>query len=333
MIKYIGSKRLLIPQILEIAGRFEGVSTFCDLFSGTARVSIAFKKAGYSVHANDCMAYAHTLAKTYVETDADAIDSGSLAASIARLNALAPVDGYFTRKFAREARYFQEENALRIDAIRGAIDSEPAMLRHLLLTSLILAADRVDSTVGVQMAYLKGWSERSFHAMELRPPELVVGPGLATQRDALEIAPEIDADLVYLDPPYNQHSYLGNYHVWESLVLNDSPETYGKANKRIDCRTRPSPFNLKSQAKDALEQVLFSLKSKRIILSFNDEGYIPRSDLESMLGRWGTYDCLAVPYRRHVGSKIGIYNLKGEKVGSPSYHGNREFLFFAQGRS
>lgn len=330
MIKYIGSKRKLIPQILEIASRFSNVETCCDLFSGTGRVGSAFKKAGYRVHANDLMAYAYILAKTYIEIDAATFPSDQLEAAIARLNQLEPVDGYFTLKFAREARYFQERNAAKVDAMRRAIDLEPDHLQPVLLTALMLAADRVDSTVGVQMAYLKGWSERSHDVLTMQAPELLSGSGHATQCDALSIASEIDADLVYLDPPYNQHSYLGNYHIWESLVLNDTPETYGKANKRMDCRTRKSPFNLKSEARGALEHVLFSLKSRKIILSFNDEGYVSRRQLEDMLERWGTYACLAVPYRRHVGSRIGIYNRKGEKVGSPTHHDNHEFLFYAE---
>ena len=61
-----------------------------------------------------------------------------------------------TETFSHEARFFQPHNAARIDAVRDAIDAEYAEspLFPLLLTSLIEAADRVDSTTGVQMAYV-----------------------------------------------------------------------------------------------------------------------------------------------------------------------------------
>jgi len=49
------------------------------------------------------------------------------------------------------------------------------------LTSLIEAADRVDSTTGVQMAYVKQWAPRSAKPLELRVPELLPGPGRAIQ--------------------------------------------------------------------------------------------------------------------------------------------------------
>ena len=61
--------------------------------------------------------------------------------------------------------------------------------------------------------------------------------------DAIALAPELDGvDCAYLDPPYNQHSYFANYHVWETLMRWDAPETYGVACKRIDCRSTKSAF-------------------------------------------------------------------------------------------
>ena len=99
--------------------------------------------------------------------------------------------GYVTETFSRQARFFQPHNAARIDAVRDAIDSEYAgsPLFPLLLTSLIEAADRVDSTTGVQMAYVKQWAPRSFNPLELRVPELLVGAGGAIQGDAVALAP------------------------------------------------------------------------------------------------------------------------------------------------
>ena len=116
-------------------------------------------------------------------------------------------------------------------------------LEAIALTSLVEAADRVDSTVGVQMAYLKQWATRANNPLRLRLPELLDGEGSASCLDAAEAAGKYEADVAYLDPPYNQHSYLGNYHVWETLVRWDAPEVYGIACKRIDVRERPSAFN------------------------------------------------------------------------------------------
>ena len=61
MIKYLGSKRVLLPRILELIEPLEGIRTVLDLFSGTARVAHALKRRGSPVHANDHNAYAATL--------------------------------------------------------------------------------------------------------------------------------------------------------------------------------------------------------------------------------------------------------------------------------
>ena len=195
MIKYIGSKRRLVPVLTRIC-QASGARTALDLFTGTTRVAQAFKAQGVHVTAVDSARYAHTFARTYIETDAAATDAGALQAAIAHLNALPGKPGYVTETFSHQARFFQPHNAARIDAVRDAIDSEYAgsPLFPLLLTSLIEAADRVDSTTGVQMAYVKQWAPRSAKPLELRVPELLDGPGRAIQGDAVELtAPSTSA--------------------------------------------------------------------------------------------------------------------------------------------
>ena len=187
MIKYIGSKRRLVPVLARIC-QASGAATALDLFTGTTRVAQAFKAQGVHVTAVDSARYAHTFARTYIETDAAATDAGALEAAVTHLNGLPGKPGYVTETFSHEARFFQPHNAARIDAVRDAIDSEYAgsPLFPLLLTSLIEAADRVDSTTGVQMAYVKQWAPRSAKPLELRVPELLRGPGRAIQGDAVE---------------------------------------------------------------------------------------------------------------------------------------------------
>ncbi len=208
MIKYLGSKRALIDPITEaVRALLPNGGRVSDLFSGTARVGHALKARGYEVWSNDLNAYAHTLATTYVQADACRW-SGPAERLIAELNAVAPAPGWFTRAFCEDARYFTPANGARIEAIRdriAALSLEPE-LEAIALTALMEAADRVDSTAGVQMAYMKRWATRALKPLELRLPALLPGPGRATRADAVQIAPEVEADLVYLDPPYNQHS-------------------------------------------------------------------------------------------------------------------------------
>jgi adenine-specific DNA-methyltransferase len=338
VIKYIGSKRTLVPRIVAYANAIRehaGARTCCDLFTGTTRVAQALKRAKFEVIANDLASYSEVLATAYVEADADSYTGPLTAAKLGHLNALPGRDGYFTRNFCVESRYFQPGNGRRIDAIREEIDriSDDRVERAILLTSLIEGADRVDSTTGLQMAYLKEWAPRSFNAMELRMPNLIAGSGTALREDANALAAAMaPVDIAYLDPPYNQHSYFSNYHIWETLVRNDTPESYGVARKRIDCRVTKSDYNARGRAWAAFESLVRTIRARYLIVSFSDEGYFAHDDLVALLGSvFGEVESVPVDFRRYVGAQIGIHNPQGEKVGQVSHLTNREYIFVAGG--
>lgn len=328
MIKYLGSKRKLLPQLLTHIASLDGVHRVADLFSGTARVGHAFKNAGYEVHSNDHNGYAHTLATCYVQADAERW-SKTATRLLQELQQIPPQPGYFTETFCERSRFFQPKNGAKIDAIREQITKlslEPE-LQAIALVSLMEAADRVDSTAGVQMAYLKSWAPRAHKDLELRLPAILPGPGFAYQKEAQECASELDCDLVYLDPPYNSHSYLGNYHIWETLVTWDKPEVYGVACKRNDCKTRKSDYNSKRKIHQALAQLIAGIQARHIVLSFNNEGHVSREELEVMLRTRGEVQVAEIPYKRYVGAKIGIHNPSGQRVGEVSHTKNVEYLF------
>ena len=176
MIKYLGSKRTLIPVLSQLA-QASGAQTALDLFTGTTRVAQAFKKLGMTVTASDVASYAECFGKTWIELDSDTANLTELAEAIGELESLPGEAGYFTQKFCVEARYFQPKNGERVDAIRERIEADyrDSWLYYPLLTSLILGADRVDSTTGIQMAFLKGWASRSGNRLKLRDPDLLPG--------------------------------------------------------------------------------------------------------------------------------------------------------------
>ena len=334
MIKYLGSKRRLVPVLSRIC-QVAGARTALDLFTGTTRVAQAFKSLGVHVTAVDSARYAHVFAATYIEADAAATDARELRAAVDHLNGIPPNPGYVHETFSRQARYFQPDNAARIDAVRDAIEADYAGsdLYPMLLTSLIEAADRIDSTTGVQMAYVKQWAPRSFNPLELRVPALLEGPGRTVRGDATTLAPVLGpVDLAYLDPPYNQHRYFTNYHVWETLVAWDAPEAYGVARKRVDARdpSTHSVFNSKRTMPAALSSVVQAVDCELLVLSYNDESWLGLDDLEEMCGAGGrSVATLAFDSARYVGARIGIFDPSGRKVGRVGHLSNQELLVIA----
>lgn len=334
MIKYLGSKRRLVPVLGEMftASR---ARTALDLFTGTTRVAQELKRRGAHVTAVDSARYAEVFARCYISTDATEVDKDDLADALRALDILAGKAGYMTETFCKRSRFFQPHNGERIDAIRDAIERDFAgsSLESVLLTSLVEAADRVDSTTGLQMAYVKKWASRSFGRLTLRSPELLVGPGTAVRGNAVELVGGLgEFDIAYLDPPYNQHRYYSNYHVWETLIAWDAPEAYGVACKRIDCRddSTRSAFNRRREMPAALERVLADVRARLVVLSYNDESWVGLDRLREMCGAGGRHvEVLGFDSKRYVGARIGIHNPRGEKVGQVGRLRNVEYLLVA----
>jgi adenine-specific DNA-methyltransferase len=341
MIKYLGSKRRLVPALSMLAGA-SGARTGLDLFCGTTRVAQAWKQSGLAVTAVDSARTAHVLAGCYIATDradpagllVDVVDA------VAGLNALKGVPGYVTATFCQEARYFRPENGARIDAVRDAIERGYAgtPLWPILMTSLLEAADRVDSTTGVQMAYLKRWAPRAHQPLELRVPELLAGPGTAVRGDACRLAGSAalpDVDIAYLDPPYNQHRYDSNYHVWETLVAWDAPDHYGVACKRADLRDpeRRSAFNGRRTMPSALAGVIAEVRAEVVLLSYNNESWLTFDELRDLCAVRGRVEVLAFDSARYVGARIGIHDPSGAKVGRVSHLRNTEYVLVAGDRA
>jgi len=336
VIKYLGSKRRLVP-VLAALCREARAARALDLFTGSTRVAQAFKATGATVTALDSTRCAATLAACYVATDASSIDHAALEVAIARLGALPGRPGYVTDTFCERARFFQPHNGARIDAVRDAIEADHAgdPLYPVLLTSLLEAADRVDSTTGVQMAYVKSWAPRSFRPLELRVPELLAGPGRALRADAATAVAGLgEFDLAYLDPPYNQHRYESNYHIWETIVAWDAPEHYGVACKRADTRTvARSAFNSRRTMPGALAGVVRDVRARVVVLSYNDESWVGLEELVEICRVHGHVEVLGFESARYVGARIGIHNPAGERVGTVGRLHNVEYLLVAGERA
>ena len=148
-----------------------------------------------------------------------------------------------------------------------------------------------------------------------------------------ELAP---VDLMYVDPPYNQHRYFTNYHVWETLVRWDEPEHYGIACKRVDARedSTRSVFNSKPEMPGALADLLGRARADLLVVSYNDEAWISADQMVAALSDAGreAVEVVAFDSKRYVGAQIGIHGPTGAKVGQVKRLRNVEHLFLAGDR-
>lgn len=302
-IKYVGSKSKLIPHILEIIYPL-GVETIFDGFAGTTRVSQALARVGYRVIANDIAIWSKVFATCYLLNKKD---KSYYQPIIDYLNSLPPKFGWFSQHYGgnpakgETKKPWQIHNTQKLDAIREEIDriAKDEIEKSVLLTSLILALDRVDNTLGHFSSYLKKWSKRSYDAMVLKVPELIISEKehQVYQEDIFNILPFVKADLAYYDPPYGSNNdkmppsrvrYQAYYHIWTTIIKNDKPQIFGSASRRADTSDKVaySPFedfrkNEKGKfiASEAIEKLIKLTQSHYIVFSYSSAGRVRFEEL------------------------------------------------------
>ena len=313
--KYIGNKtRLLdfIDKSMQDAGVVQS-GVFADLFSGTASVGKYFKQKGLQVVSNDLMTYSYFAQYVLIKLNRlpsfAKISQSGLDGALEELNSLSPKKGYVFENYAPSGKahrqYFSDNNAQKIDAIRDKIqkwynEDLINMDEHAVLVyALIDAADFVANISGTYGAYLKIWRSMALKPLTLKRPDIISNDraNQIYQENANLLARKIQADIVYLDPPYNARQYAPNFHVLESLAVWDKQELYGKTGQR-DYSDKKSLYCQKTTAESAFADLIKNIQSKYIVLSYNNEGIIPREKIINILKTRGKVQEFTTDYRR-----------------------------------
>lgn len=356
-IKYTGSKLKLIPYILQLARRTDA-KTVLDAFAGTTRVSQAFAKSGYQVVCNDIAVWSAVFGTCYLLNTKRPEEYQGL---IDHLNATPPVDGWFTQYYGGYPnggcaiqqdglkKPWQVHNTRKLDGIRQEIENLglEKVDKAVALTSLILALDQVDSTLGHFVSYLKDWSPRSYNNLTLRVPEVFVTPHdhQVFQQDVFDLLPRVSVDLAYFDPPYGSNNdkmppsrvrYASYYHIWTTVCLFDHPKVFGKARRRKDTSDTIAASVFEEFRKDqngryiavnAIEQLIKTVNARWIILSYSSGGRATAEELTEVIGQNGrVIEVMEIDYQKNVMAGMKWTNEWLKDVEEP----NREFLFLIE---
>lgn len=333
-IKYAGSKTKIIPHILSLIEPLE-VNSVLDGFSGTTRVSQALKKAGYTVYSNDIAVWSKVFGECYLLNRKPKEYYKPL---IDHLNNMSGNYGWFTENYGGisnggssiqpdgKKRIWQDHNTRKLDSIREEIDhlAKNSIEKSVLLTSLILALDKVDSTLGHQVSYLRLWAERAYKNVRLEIPDFFIDktPHKVFNKDIFDLLDEMPAkevDLAYYDPPYGSSNekmppsrvrYGSYYHLWTTICLNDKPKLWGSANRRFDTRDQDSTSifedfridgNGRFKVVNAIERLVQKTKAKYILLSYSDRGRATRDEIVSLIKNLDLpYSIISIKHKAHV---------------------------------
>lgn len=348
-VKYAGSKLKIIPYIAEIIKELKNVRNVLDGFSGTTRVSQAFAQLGYNTTANDISAWSEVFGICYLKSNGSDKYYQDI---INHLNNLNGYDGWFTEHYGGEEgqakRPFQAKNTRKLDAIRDEIDRLNLSWedKSVLLTSLIYALDAVDSTLGHYVAYLSEWSPRSYNDLTLKLPKRfpLKSENRVIRYDIFKTIQNYEFDFAYFDPPYGSNNekmppsrvrYNSYYHIWTTVIQNDKPALFGKANRREDSRdaVEGSVFeefrkneNGNFIAMEALRRLIQETRARYILLSYSSGGRANKQELSDIMNETGTMlKAVEIDYRKNVMAKMRWTN---EWINSDGkYH---EYLFLME---
>lgn len=348
-IKYIGSKLKILPYIVNILSELNDIKNVLDGFSGTTRVAQTLAHLGYNTTANDLAVWSEVFGNCYLIAQKpntfyqDIID---------HLNSLEGYDGWFTAHYGGaildSKKPFQTKTTRKLDAIRDEIDKLQLEWtdKCVILTSLINALDSVDSTLGHYVAYLSKWSPRSYKNLVLNLPRRCQtnGQHKVIRNDIFETVANNRYDLAYFDPPYGSNNekmppsrvrYASYYHIWTTVIKNDKPTIFGKANRRVDTKDTLAASVFEEFRKNddgsflamnALLKLIQATNARYILLSYSSGGRATKQELNDIIQESGQLlTALEIDHKKNV---MGNMRWTNEWINNNQNH--REYLFLME---
>ncbi len=322
---YIGSKFKLSSwiqkEVKKVVGNDLSQKVFCDIFAGTGIVGRTFKKEVKQVISNDLEHYSYVLNKNYIENHEEIHDKEKY---IEELNNLPLIDnGFIYKNYCMGSgsgrQYFSDINGKKIDTIRTKIkqwyegQKIDDNLYYFLLTSLVESADKIANTASVYGAFLKHIKKSAAKELILEPAYFIENNNShqVFNKDSNELIKEINGDILYLDPPYNQRQYSSNYHMLNTITKYDNFTPKGKTGLREYTR---SNYCKKGEVHNSFEDLIKNAKFKYIFLSYNNEGLMSKTDVKTIMEKYGEYSLEIKEYQRFKADKTKNRNHTADKT-------------------
>lgn len=340
--RYIGNKENILENIYTIlqSNNVKGRSFF-DFFAGTANVGRFFKSKGYQVFSSDILYLSYCLQKAYIENNAEpdfaklveklsGVNTASLFSTpleivAAYLDSLPPAEGFIYKNYTPSGTkdlelprmYFTDDNGKKIDAVRLQIEDwrNSNLIAeseyYILLTCLIETTGFYSNVAGVYAAFHKKWDPRALKPLELRTIQTIDNgkQNHVYNCDSMSLLEKIDADILYLDPPYNERQYAPNYHILETIAKYDEPELRGVTGMR-DYASQKSRFCNQIAALEDLDEIAKTAEYKFLVLSYNSEGIMPQEKIIETLRQYGNVKLEQFEYARFKSNNNGLARTK-----------------------
>lgn len=336
IITYLGNKRSLLPYIeKEIhviqneLGKRKTINA--DIFSGSGIIARVFKKYSSKLIVNDLETYSRIINECYLtnheEINWEKFDE-YLRKIDFRLSNKDFIRGLVSKLYAPfddkniqpgERTFYTTKNAQIIDTVRNEIEEINEPFKTLFLGQLLSEASVKTNTAGVFKGFYKDsktglgkYGGNGEYALKRIKGDIKIKrPVLSNfscdyqvfQRDANELVKELKGlDIVYIDPPYNQHPYGSNYFMLNLIAESKEPKEISPISG-IPKGWNKSLYNVKNKAKDELKNLIQDIDSKYLIISYNSEGFISLEEMLEMLINFGPVEVKEIVYNTYRGSR------------------------------
>ena len=336
IITYIGNKRSLLDfignAVLEVKNRLKKDKLdIVDLFSGSGIVSRYFKQYSNTLIANDLEDYSYTLNKCYL-TNKSEIDLKELEKYYSNIldniskngihggmisTLYAPKD--INNIKLGERCFFTPQNAKYIDTVRTLINEVPYEYRHFFIAPLLTEASVKNNTSGVFKGFYKnsktgigqfgGTKEDALSRIkkDIELPFPIFSNYECNIKiykdDANKLIKDLElVDLIYMDPPYNQHPYGSNYFMLNVINDYEEPKEISEVSG-IPKDWNRSNYNKSRQALKSFKELCQNAKARYLLISFNSEGFITKEQMINMLSEIGKVKVMEKTYNTYRGSR------------------------------
>jgi len=335
--RFIGNKERLLNEIHNVikTKNIQGDSFF-DFFAGTTSVGKYFKKLNYKIYSSDLLYFSYVLQRAYIVNNKNLkfeklfkkinfesskfLIASPLELVVEYLNQIESIKGFIYNNYTPEGTknleikrmYFSNENGSKIDAIRQRIEqwkNEKIINEDeyfVLLACLLETVPLYANVAGVYAAFMKKWDSRAIKKLNLRPIALIINnkKNEAFNEDSVQLINQIETDILYLDPPYNQRQYGSNYHLLETIARYDNPKIKGVAGLR-NYDEQKSKFCNSITGLQELSKIAKDAKYKNLILSYNTEGIMSKKEIIKTLSQYGKVELIEFNYLRFKSNNNG----------------------------
>ena len=346
LITYLGNKRSLLPFLnygFELVKQKLGKKKLnvLDGFSGSGVVSRLLKKHAQKLYSNDLENYSYICNACYLSNKSE-VDYKKICETIDVLNQQKEylIEGFITKNYApkddnniqlNERVFYTHRNAMILDTLKKYIYTQiPQKEQYYYLAPLIVKASIHTNTSGVFKGFHKKDGIGHFggngeNALNRIMGEITLTPPILSNEECdvkilkqdinllVKELPELD--LVYYDPPYNQHPYGSNYFMLNILATPEETIPIQSGVSGISMHWNRSSYNKRKSAIESMDDLIKHTNSKYILISYNNEGIIPLDVFDAILKKYGDVTLLQQNYNTYRGCRnLSSRNIKVKEL-------------------